>query len=46
VSRALTSPALRRTARRLAGEMAALGGGPAAAEEVEKVARRRTASAA
>jgi UDP:flavonoid glycosyltransferase YjiC (YdhE family) len=46
VSRALTSPALRRAARRLAGEMAACGGGPAAAEEVEQVARRRAASAA
>jgi UDP:flavonoid glycosyltransferase YjiC (YdhE family) len=40
VSRALTSPALRRAARRLAGEMAACGGGPAAADEVEQVAWR------
>jgi UDP:flavonoid glycosyltransferase YjiC (YdhE family) len=46
VSRALTSPVLRRAARRLAGEMAACGGGPAAAEEVEQVALRRAASVA
>jgi UDP:flavonoid glycosyltransferase YjiC (YdhE family) len=40
ITEALTSPALRDGARRMAGVLAACGGASAAADEVEEVARR------
>jgi MGT family glycosyltransferase len=45
ITAALTSPALRRGARRMASEIAACGGAPAAAGEVERAARRGAARA-
>ncbi len=45
ITTALTSPGLRSGARRMASELAACGGAPAAAEEVEQVARRGAAPA-
>jgi MGT family glycosyltransferase len=45
ITAALTSPALRRGARRMASEIAACGGAPAAAVEVEQVMRSGAAAA-